>query len=269
MFVTPKEALLWLATDRFSELTTSVHLDDERGSTKARVWSSTLKPHNFQSLGRRLVRSEVLFAAEEMPGGTEEGVIRWLDHWKRIRHSIGPVIARYRLPSSYTNDRLATSVSALESYSTTKRNWAELSDAEMARRTSVIRDALTEVELALVQWAVDALEDASRETLRNGLKELISDSGDLEPALFGSKKNQRQFIHEAVESRNRIAHLLPSGGHDDGGSLYWAHRGFIWLLRYHLMFDLGFAPEETARRIIKNYQFRQEAKRLRSDLETR
>lgn len=267
--ITPVEALLWLATDRFSEISTEVRLEGERGSRYAKVWSSTLKPRNFEPPTGRLAPSEMLFTANDVPGGLEDGMARWLGRWREIAHALGPVIARYRAPFSYTNDRLATSVAALESYSTVDRPWGEISDDEMSRRRETIRDALTPIAPELVDWTIDGVEDNTRETLRTRLKDLIDATGDVEKELLGSAKNRRQFVNEGVESRNRIAHLLPAGGLDEGGSLYWAHRGFNWILRFHLMTDMGFSPEETAERISASSRFRQEAQRLQEDLESR
>lgn len=267
--ITPVEALLWLATDRFSEMSTEVRLEGERGSGYAKVWSSALKPIDFEPPTRRLVRSEMLFTANEIPGGLEGGLARWLSRWSEISHALGPVIARYRAPFSYTNDRLATSVAALESYSRVDRPWGKISDEEMSRRRETIRNALAPVDAELVDWTIEGIENNTRETLRRRLKDLLDAAGDLEKELLGNVKNRRQFLNEGVESRNRIAHLLPAGGLSEGGSLHWAHRGFNWLLRFHLMTDLGFSAEETAERIKANSRFRQEAERLQEDLESR
>lgn len=54
-FITPIEALLWLATDRFSDISTEVRLDTDRGSINAKAWSSKLKPRGFDLPTRRLV----------------------------------------------------------------------------------------------------------------------------------------------------------------------------------------------------------------------
>lgn len=211
----------------------------------------------------------MLFEAADLPGGFENGLARWMGQWKEILHAIGPVIARYRAPFSYSNDRLATSVAALEAYSTAKKQWAELSDEEMAYRRRAISDALSPANTELVEWTLGAIEKDSRETLRSRLKALLSATGSFETALLGNARNRRQFLHEGVESRNQLAHLLPAGGLSEGASLYWAHRGFTWLLRFHLMMDLGFSADETTKRITSSYQFRQEAERIQQDLESR
>lgn len=267
--ITPVEALLWLATDRFNEISTEVRLEGDRGNRYAKVWSSTLKPRDFEPPTRRLARSEMLFTANEVPGGLEGGMARWLRRWREISHALGPVIARYRAPFSYTNDRLATSVAALESYSTVDRTWGQISDEEMSRRRETIRDAISPVDPALADWTIEGVENNTRVTLRTRLKDLLDATGEIGEELLGNSKNRRRFVSEGVESRNRIAHLLPAGGLSEGGSLYWAHRGFNWLLRFHLMTDLGFTPEETTERIKATHQFRQEAQRLQEDLASR
>ena len=267
--ITPIEALLWLATGRFSEISTRVRLDTDRGGIDAQVWSSKLKPRGFDPPTRRLTETEMLFTAGDLPDGFESGIARWLWQWKEIRHAVGPVIARHRAPFSYTNDRLATSVAALEAYSTAKNQWAGLSDEEMEHRKRAISDALSSSTPELVEWTVEAIEGNNRETLRNRLKDLLSATGTFETALLGNAKNRHQFLHEGVQSRNQLSHLLPTGGLSEGASLYWAHRGFTWLLRFHLMIDLGFSADETTERITSSDQFRQEAERIQRDLKSR
>lgn len=131
---TPIEVLLWVATGRFSALDDlRVRLDGPH-PVYERLWVSLLQPRRFEPPTRRLVGNEILFVADEIPGGLEAGLNRWFDVWSAIRPAFGPVIARYRAPFSYANDRFHSAVAALEAYSTGKHGKRALSKDERNRR---------------------------------------------------------------------------------------------------------------------------------------
>ncbi|MBA3360633.1 MAG: hypothetical protein H0T94_04070 [Acidimicrobiia bacterium] len=264
--VTPLEALLWVSTGRFSELDISqVRLEGER-PVYEKLWASFLKPLTHETPARRLHKSDMLFTANELPGGLDGGLRRWLDRWEDIQQAFGPVIARYRAPFTYADDRFATSVSALESYSTrVKHGKFEIPKRERKERIARVEAALQSEAPDLIDWVRSALRYAGQYELKTRLALLLDEAGNVSEALFGEQGES--FIQAVVKSRNQVAHsLVRRGGIEGGGNLHWTFRGLNWLLRYHAMLELGFSEQEAQTRIIKNCDFQQEAERLKRDL---
>ena len=191
---------------------------------------------------------------------------RWLDMWADVGRVLVPVLGRERAPFTYVNDRFAASVAALESYSTlaSKHGERAISKETMKDRLGHIKKALADSPDNLRTWALKGLAYADRFTLRERLELLFDASGHVGEILVHSDRDK--FIDEATASRNQYAHNLADRGIRAGGNLHWAHRGLIWLLRYHLLVDLGFDPSEASRRVTENTTFQQEAARMRFDL---
>jgi len=48
--------------------------------------------------------------------------------------------------------------------------------------------------------------------------------------------------------------------------MHWASRGFVWLLRYLAMVELGFSIEDSRGLVLGDHIFQQEAKLLQQTL---
>ncbi|HJQ76488.1 MAG TPA: HEPN domain-containing protein [Acidimicrobiia bacterium] len=262
---TPIEVLLWVATGRFSALDDlRVRLDGPH-PVYERLWVSLLQPRRFEAPTRRLVGNELLFRADEIPDGLEAGLHRWFEIWSVLRPSFGPVIARYRAPFSYANDRFHSAVAALESYSAEKHGKRTLSKAERNRRIKLVRESLDSSAPDLTDWVLEAIEQAHYHTLRSRLERLLDEAGPIGEALVDN--DREGFISAVVRARDAYAHSAPIvGGVEGGAALHWAAEGLNWLLRYYAMIEIGFEEEEVAERVVKDYTFVQVAERLRDAL---
>ncbi|MGF1616803.1 MAG: HEPN domain-containing protein [Acidimicrobiia bacterium] len=262
--ITPLEALLWVATGRFSDTDLHVRLDGDT-SVFAKVWVPWIRPSAHEPQKRRLIGQEMLFQAEELPGGIEEGLPRWLDVWPVLRDALGPVIARDRAPFSYTDDRFASAIAGLEAYSLLRHGEYQMSREERALRVAAIAKAVERDKPEYLEWLLEALGQAHRHTLRSRLNKTLDEAGELGSTLLGEAREK--FIGAVIKSRNQVAHSLPrQGGLPGGAAMHWASRGFSWLLRYLAMNELGFAPDASRDRVLASHTFRQEADLLQGAL---
>jgi hypothetical protein len=262
---TPIEVLLWVATGRFSALDDlRVRLDGPRPAYVP-LWVSLLQPRRFEPPRRRLVHNEMLFTADDMPGGVEAGVARWFDRWSDIRPAFGPVIARYRAPFSYADDRFHSAIAALESYSTQKHGQRALSKHDRNQRIERVREALDASAPDLTHWVSKALEKAHYHTLRTRLELLLGEAGPISEAIVGDDRDA--FISAVIRARDAYAHSTPIVGAIEGGAtLHWTAQGLNWLLRYHALTEIGFDSEQARELVLTNYTFVREAERLREAL---
>lgn len=262
--VTPLESLLWVATGRFSETDLHVRIDGDPPEY-VRVWTSPLRPKAHETPTRRLIRQEMLFTASDMPDGLEGGLSRWLDVWPDLQPALGPVMARQRAPFSYSDDRFASAVAGLESYSALRHGERDIPKDERNVRIAVVKDALEQGAPDYVEWVLEALERAHRHTLRSRLDRLLDEAGPLSNALVGLHRTA--FVSAVIRSRDQVAHSLErKGGLGGGAAIHWASRGFVWLIRYLAMVELGFSIEDSRRLVLGDHIFQQEAKLLQRTL---
>jgi hypothetical protein len=263
--VTPLEVMLWIATGRFSALEhPRVRLEGEHPQYFP-LWVSPLEPRSFTRPEHRRPHQDLLYAAADMPGGLESGVARWFDIWDDISAAFGPVIARYRAPFAYANDRFHAAVAALESYSTWKHGKRAIPKTERNRRIEIVRNSLDTSSPELTDWVLNALDKAHYHTLRTRMHLLLDEAGPISEALVGDDVDE--FITGVIKARDAYAHSVRIvGGIEGGAALHWAAQGLNWILRYHALCELGFEPEPAKERVLLNHTFQQEASRLKDEL---
>lgn len=200
--------------------------------------------------------------------GSSWSVETWLCAYVVEGHfepALGPVIARHRAPFSYSDDRFSSAVAGLESYSALRHGERDISKEERDIRVAVVKGALEQGAPDYVEWVLEALERAHRHTLRSRLDRLLSEAGLLANALVG--QHREAFVSAVIRSRDQVAHSLErKGGLEGGAAMHWASRGFVWLLRYLAMIELGFSIDESRDRALGNDIFRQEANLLQQTL---
>ena len=263
--VTPIEALIWVATGRFNALIEpKVRLDGERPQY-SRLWVSPLQPRGYVAPEHRLVESQMLFTAPEMPDGLEVGLTRWFGIWDQIRPAFGPVIARFRAPFTYSNDQFHAGVAGLESYSDQRHGPPGPCKRERRERRDRIRASMNASAPDLTEFVIDAVKEAERPRLRAGLTYLLEEAGEIGLALTGGDTGS--FVSAVVKARHAFAHSTRIVGAIEGGpALHWTSRGLNWVLRYHALREIGFDAEAASERVLNNYVFKQEAQRLRDAL---
>lgn len=263
--VTPIEVLLWIASGRFSALEQPrVKLEGERPQYFP-LWVSPLEPNGFTRPEHRRPHQDLLYTAADVPGGLESGVTRWFAIWDDISAAFGPVIARYRAPFTYANDRFYAAVAALESYSAWKHGKRAIRKTERNRRIELVRKSLDASSPDLTDWVLDALDKAHYHTLRTRMHLLLDEAGPISEALVGDDRDE--FITGVIKARDAYAHSARIVGAIEGGAaLHWAAQGLNWLLRYHALGEIGFDPDQARERLLSNHTFNQEANRLRDEL---
>ena len=236
--------------------------------TYARLWASMLRPQRFEPPERRLIPGEMLFTAADMPGGAADAIARWYDRWEQLKPAIRPVIARVRAPFGYSNDDFMSAVAALESYSTLKHGKRDLSKEERNRRIAIVEEALGDAEPEISEWVTGALDRAHYHTLRSRLQRLLEEAGPVGTMVAGLDSDA--FITPIISARDSQAHSTSIvGGLEGGEAMYWTSQGLLWLLRYHMLVEIGYSVDEAQRRIRSNRAFERETRLLLGNLNLR
>ncbi|HUP68366.1 MAG TPA: HEPN domain-containing protein [Acidimicrobiales bacterium] len=257
----PLQVLLWLATGvagRVEQMEVRLPRPEEHSPKWAKLWASLVEP--ALTNGRELHPSDVLFFADELPGGFGVGLAKWLSVWDDLRHVLGPLYARASAPFAYANDRFYTAVAAIEAY---HRYYVEseqdLPRVEHRERVARIERIVSEQAPDLRDWAVNAVQPFNRIPLWQRIVDIAERLPDVSSDLFGS--HLHGFAKAVEEARNGHAHALEgSRAIESGEGLYVSADALVWLLRACVLVDLGL--DSTQSRIRQHERFGWTTRRL-------
>jgi hypothetical protein len=255
----PIQVLMWLGVAEASTIDALYlrveHPDRADASQWSRLWVPLVEPKDE---GRTLHHADVLFFSDELPGGFDRGIVRWLEIWTDLRHLLAPLFARDLAPFVYANDRFYTAASAMEAYHRYKSDsLKDLPKAQHRARVEKLAAVLQAHAPELVDWAVNAAQPFNRAPLWKRMLDVFTETGDVGHQLLGE---HAQLFAEIVEAeRNGHAHALADdsrlAGSEFGSGLYLAAQAITWMLRARIMADLGFSAEDAAARIVRNPKF--------------
>jgi ApeA N-terminal domain 1 len=253
-WVQPVQVLLWVASGQPGGVVdpmVRLEQEDIRNTGWARLRFSTIE----RSDEREVDAWDLLFTADELPGGFQAGIERWLQMWSEMKHILVPVFGRARAPFAYANDRFYTAVTGIEAH---HRHRAEssrdLPKAQHKQRVNRIREIVHEHEPDLEEWAVNAVQEFNRIPLWRRIVEMANELPDIADALFGD--SVEVFARAAEGARIGHAHALNRSLEiDDGVALSAAADALTWLLRASMLVDLGFNAASVQARVLKHHQF--------------
>lgn len=257
-YLAPFEALLWLASTRHvgSEDLWIWHQSNPDWHPKwVQLHAPFVRPLESGRGKRALHRYELLFLAEELPGGFAVGLQRWYRLWDKYSPIIEPLMALDRAPFSYTDDRFSTSVAAAEGYHRLRFGDRDLPKLEHRQRVEALREVIADHAPTLSEWIVPIAKGANRIPLKRRLKCLMSLTDNVGITLAG--EHQDRFVQEIDELRNGYAHgrYSQSRLRADSGARHWAAEAVKWLIRTAILGELGFTDAEVARRVTKHPDF--------------
>jgi hypothetical protein len=254
----PLQVILWLAT---GEPATVEHMElpvpDGRSPARLwwyRLWAPLLEPRHRSE--RRLLPDDVMFHADELPGGFAAGFDRWLSIWSDLQHVIGPLHARAVAPFAYANDHFYTAAAAIEAY----HRYCVDSESDLPREQHRQRvDRLSSILAAaapdLHDWAVNAVRPFNRVPWWRRMVHIAECIPHVSAALFGERVEP--FAKVAEATRHGEAHALEGARElDEGFALVAAARALTWLLRTCILVDLGFEIEMAQSRVLRHVEFR-------------
>jgi hypothetical protein len=257
-YLAPFEGLLWLTSARHvgSEDLRLWHQSDPDGRQEwVQLHAPFVRPSESGRRKRELHRYELLFLADELPGGFDVGLRRWYGLWETYSTIIEPLMGLDRAPFSYTDDRFSTSVAAAEGYHALRFGDRDLPKPDHRQRVESLREVIADNAPKLLEWIVPVAEGANRIPLKRRLKYLMSLADNVGLALAGG--HQDRFVEEIEEVRNGYAHGRHSERRlrSDSGARHWAAEAVKWLIRTAMLCELGFTEADVARRIMKHPDF--------------
>ena len=204
----------------------------------------------YSPLGRmdavkRPERFELLFSRNDLPGGFETAVARWLER----AGSLDPV---YRLflgtvynPRSYLEQRFLRLVQALEVYHRRALYEPDLPEEDHKKRVEKILDS---VPAEHKNWLRRKLRVVSEPSFDERLHGVLKRHRGIANSVVGTKGEARaEFVQKVVVTRNYQTHFDENKKDRAarGEDLHHIARQLKLLLEACLMEEIGFGPEET------------------------
>ncbi len=207
-----------------------------------------------EKLPRRLIASEMLFTSTKLPNGLEDGVARWLTLRNRYSTVIALLLGVDAAPFMFDDQKFLSLTQAAEILHVIRIGSTPLPRPEHRRKVKDAVSGITDPRLA--RWAREILGGSNWYKLRDRLDQLIDALGGLGPELVGGDADQ--FVGRIVDTRNYLTHRVERRGEVlEGERRYWHWQALAWLVRTHLLLELGYTLEETASLVQQNQVFQQ------------
>lgn len=203
---------------------------------------------------KRRIAPEMLFTPGKLPNGLEEAMTRWLT----LRNDYSTVLAFLlgveSAPFMFDDQKFLALAQATEILHVIRIGGTPIPKPEHRKKVRDAVNGITDPEVA--RWAREILAGSNWYSLRDRLGQLIDAVGDLGPELVGG--NAESFVGRIVDTRNYLTHRVESRGNAlEGERQYWHWQALSWLVRAHLLLELGYTLEQVRSVVQENLAFRQ------------
>lgn len=175
-------------------------------------------------------------------------VPKWCDLIEEIPDVLTQLCSPFYAPFMYSEHRYASTFQAAEALARKRYSSREKSKAEHAARVKAITDAAesAEVDLATVKWAGKVLQGRNDKSLPDLISDLLVDAGAAGEQALAACPDLAQLMTKA---RTGVSH----GGAKGATTVtrYWLGEVLVWILRLHLIRELG-VPDEEAQRLVRS-----------------
>lgn len=201
---------------------------------------------------KRLIAPEMLFTSARLPNGLERGVARWLTLRNRYSTVIAFLLGVDSAPFMFDDQKFLSLAQAAEILHVIRVGGTPLPKPEHRKRVQGAVGGITDRKVA--SWAREILGGSNWYTLRDRLGQLIDAAGDLGQALVGGQGDS--FVGRIVDTRNYLTHRVERRSEVlEGERRYWHWQALAWLVRAHMLLELGYSLEQAASLVRENLVF--------------
>lgn len=177
----------------------------------------------------------------------------WFDMRSEVHAATILITAPYYASFMYSENRYANVFQAAEALAKRCFDTTELpKDSHRSRVSSVVGAARTAgVSNEVVEWAARVLGSRNDRPLHALIDELLMDSGAVGAAICSAVPDAAKRMARA---RTGVAH----GGANDSTTLmrYWLGELITWVVRMHLIREIGVPPQVLEKRVLQATSFR-------------
>jgi hypothetical protein len=187
-------------------------------------------------------------------------IAAWFSLCERVPAAITLLCGPYYAPFIYNQHHYASTFQSAEAIATADFAGREKHPSEHRQRVASVTEALQTAQLDqdTVDWATRIIQGRNDKPLRQLIEELISTTGDMGRQLLAAMPDLPQ---RAVGARVGVAHPLAARS----GTLerYWIGEALVWVVRVHLLAQLGMAMNHLSGRVTEKAAFQEVVKELR------
>lgn len=202
----------------------------------------------------RLIPSDFLFTASSLPDGFDQGIACWLNLTSKYSAVISLLLGVDYAPFMFDDQRFLALAQAVEIVDGVRFGGTPTPKDQHRKR---VEDAVQGINnRALADWARDILMKSNWYQLSDRLTRLVHELGDVGQEIVNG--DTARFVARVVNTRNSHAHRRDRRGNVlDGESHYWHWQALAWLVRAHLLGELGFTPQQVTSLVRENRSFQQ------------
>jgi len=185
-----------------------------------------------------------------------ELIRRWFEVWETFHSTIVQLIAPTNAPFVFSEHRFASTFQAAEALHRTSTRFTgkELPRTRHRQRVTTIVDALENADIPAedCEWAKRILESRNDRPLWMVIEDLLKAAGRLGDLALEAAPD---FCHTVAGARTGVSH---GGAHPilDAPSRLWYGESLRWIVRAHLLIELGLSLDDVERRVDRKASFR-------------
>ena len=184
----------------------------------------------------------------------------WFELRERLSEVVTDLCGPYYAPFIYSGHRYASTFQSAEALAHGLYKGKEKTRPEHQARVKAVTDALEAAALDAdnLRWAKAVLLSRNDKPLRQLIEELIAGAGQIGQQLTRAAPG---LAEDAAAARALVSH--PGSGGPDAVRRYWLGEALAWVVRAHLLSQLGIPMEELALKATQQASFGQVLSGLR------
>lgn len=177
----------------------------------------------------------------------------WFSLLEDVPEVVTLLCAPYYASFIFSEHRYANAFQAAEALAQACFPGPEEAKAAHKKRVAAIVDAATAagVQEEHVQWAKRVLTNANSKRLRQLVEELFLDAGKVGAVLLSAAEDVPRLFASA---RTGVSHGGATG--QDALSRYWLGQALVWVLRMHLVREMGVQPARVEEQVLVKPSFK-------------
>jgi hypothetical protein len=188
-------------------------------------------------------------------------ITEWFALCERLPTAVALLCGPYYAPFIYSQHSYASTFQSAEAIATYLLAGREKLPSEHGARVAAVKAVLqvADLDADTVGWAMRILQGRNDKPLRQLLEELIAATGDMGSQLLAALSDLPQ---RAADVRVGVSH--PRDGRPATLERYWIGEALIWVVRVHLLAQLGVAMTDLSGRVTAKPMFERIVQELRS-----
>jgi hypothetical protein len=188
-------------------------------------------------------------------------ITEWFALCERLPAAVALLCGPYYAPFIYSQHSYASTFQSAEAIATYLLAGREKLPSEHRARVAAVKAVLQAADLDAdtAGWAIRILQARNDKPLRQLIEELIAATGDMGSQLLAALSDLPQ---RAADVRVGVSH--PRDGRPATLERYWIGEALIWVVRVHLLAQLGVAMTDLSARVTAKPIFERIVQELRS-----